>query len=77
MKPKTSIPECEVGHARLDRRADAIFDFVVSLADGGDDKAAAFLNKLLGGGFDGHRTSWQNFARKTALNRGREADRGC
>jgi hypothetical protein len=37
---------------RLDRRADAIFNFVKSLADAGDDKAAAFLNKLLAGGFD-------------------------
>jgi hypothetical protein len=34
------------------RRGNALFDFVKSLADAGDEKAAAFLNKLLGGGFD-------------------------
>jgi len=26
--------------------------FIEALADGGDGRAAAFLNKLLGGGFD-------------------------
>jgi hypothetical protein len=47
-KSKTSIPDRE----RLDRRADAILNFVKSLADTGAEKAAAFLNKVLGGGFD-------------------------
>jgi hypothetical protein len=46
------LPEREADRERLDRRADAMFNFVKSLADGGDEKAATFLNKLLGGGFD-------------------------
>jgi hypothetical protein len=69
-KSKTSISERDAEVARSDRRADAMFDFVKSLADAGDDKAAAFLNKLLGGGFDWPQDEPAKRPQKTAPNKG-------